>query len=237
MAVYNDNMYLGTNQGLFMKPLNDKTKNFELVPETQGQIWECKIIEDKLWIGHNRGTFIIERDGSKQISGRSGGFSIRPDLHNPDLLIQSTYNDLYIYKRFGETFKFNNIIHSFSDLIRYIEIDHLGNIWASHLHRGIYKITTNDKRDSVTNIKYYAENIFKTNLAVNVFKVENRIVFTDGYQIFTYDDLKDSIISHSALNKELGEFSASHRIVEGPNHHYWFISTKSIGLFRFFRIA
>jgi DNA-binding CsgD family transcriptional regulator len=231
MAVINNSMYLGTNQGLFMKPLKDDTKNFELVPETQAQIWECKIIEGKLWVGHNQGTFAIEGNSAKQISSKSGGFSIRSDINHPDLLIQSTYNDLVVYKRFGDTFKYNNLISGFSDLIRYIEIDHLDNIWASHLHRGIYKITTNDNRDSVTSVRYYDENTFKKNLAVNVFKVENRIVITDGEQIFTYDDLKDSIISHTTLNKELGQFAASQRIVEGPNHHYWFISKKSIGLF------
>ena len=235
MVVFNNNMYLGTNQGLFMKALNDKTNKFELVPKTQGQIWECKIIEGKLWVGHNQGTYIVEGNKAKIISGRSGGFSIRYDVNHPDLLLQSTYNDLVVYTKFGESYKFSNLIHGFSDLIRYIEIDHLENIWASHLHRGIYKITTNDTRDSVTNLKYYAENTFKKNLAVNVFKVENRIVFTDGDQIFTYDDLQDSIISHSVLNRELGEFATSHRIVEGPNHHYWFISKKSIGLFSIFQ--
>ena len=126
---------------------------------------------------------------------------------------------------------FRSRIADFSDLIRYIEIDHLGNIWASHLHRGIYKIATTNNRDSVTQVNYYWEEIFKKNLSANVFKVENRIVFTTGDQIFTYDDLNDTIISHQFLNNFLGEFASSHRIVEAPNHHYWFISKKSIALF------
>jgi hypothetical protein len=161
----------------------------------------------------------------------SGAFTIKQDPKNPDLLIQGTYNDLLVYKKSDNSFKFNNRIADFSDLIRYIEIDHLGNLWASHLHRGIYKITTDDNRVSVTDIKYYGEEIFKKNLSANVFMVENRIVFTTGDQIFTYDDLNDTIIIHPFLNNELGEYASSHRIVEAPNHHYWFISKKSIALF------
>ena len=231
MSVFNENLYLGTNQGLFMKPLIADNKNFMLVPGTQGQIWGCKVIDQKLWVGHNSGTFIIEKTKAMQISNQAGGFSIKPDPKHPDLLIQSTYNDLVVYKKTGDSYTFRNRIGGFSDLIRYIEIDHLGNIWASHLHRGIYKITTDDNRNSVTNVKYYSEEIFKKNLSTNVFKVENRIVFTTGDQIFTYDDLKDSIIIHPTLNKALGEYASSHRIVEAPNHHYWFISKKNIGLF------
>jgi DNA-binding CsgD family transcriptional regulator len=231
MAILNGNMYLGTNQGLFVKKMNDMTENFMLVPETQGQIWDCKIIDGKLLVGHNQGTFLVEGNMAKLISETSGGFNIKPYFNNPEILIQSTYNDLVVYRQEEGMFQFDKLINGFSDLIRYIEIDHLGNIWASHLHRGIYKISTDDNLDSVIHLKYYAENTFQKNLAVNVFKVENRIVFTDGDQIFTYDDLKDTIIVHSELNKKLGKFSTSHRIVEGPNHHYWFINKTSIGLF------
>jgi DNA-binding CsgD family transcriptional regulator len=231
ISVFNDNLYLGTNQGLFVKPLKDENKNFTLVPQTQGQIWDCKVIDGKLWVCHNRGTYVLEDTKAKLISSLSGAFTIKQDPKNPDLLIQGTYNDLMVYKKSDNTYKFNNRIADFSDLIRYIEIDHLGNIWASHLHRGIYKITTDDNRESVTKIKYYGEEIFKKNLSANVFKVENRVVFTTGDQIFTYDDLNDTIISHPFLNNELGEYASSHRIVEAPNHHYWFISKKSIALF------
>jgi len=231
ISVFNDNLYLGTNQGLFVRPVNDDNKSFTLVPNTQGQVWDCRVIDGKLWVGHNRGTFIIEGKKAMPISTLSGAFTIKEDVKNPALLIQGSYNDLIVYKKSGNTVKFNNRIADFSDLIRYIEIDHLGNIWASHLHRGIYKITTSEKRDSVTQVKYYGEEIFKKNLSANVFKVENRIVFTTGKQIFTYDDLNDTIVIHPFLNSLPGDFSSSHRIVEAPNHHYWFISKKSIALF------
>ena len=231
MAILNNNLYLGTNQGLFVKPMNKDDKNYSMVPKTQGQVWDCQIIGKQLWVGHNSGTFIVDGSEATQISNQSGGFTVKADPKNPELLIQGTYNDLVVYKKTGDTFNFRNRILGFSDLVRYIEIDHLGNIWASQLHRGIYKITTDDNRENVTKVVYFDEKEFKKNLQVNVFKVENRIVFTNGVQIFTYDDLNDTIVVHSVLNKGLGEYSASHRIIEAPNHHYWFISKKSIGLF------
>ncbi len=231
MSVFNGYRYLGTNQGLFVKPLNGDSKNYVLVPKTQGQIWDCKVIDGQLWVGHNQGTFVVEGTKALQISNQSGGFIIKTDPKNPDLLIQGTYTDLMVYKKTGGTYRFRNRIGDFSDLIRYIEIDHLGNIWASHLHRGIYKITTDDNRYSVTDVKYYGEGIFKKNLPVNVFNVKNRIVFTTGEHIFTYDDLKDRIVIHPSLNMALGEYASAHRIIEAPNHNYWFISKKNIGLF------
>jgi DNA-binding CsgD family transcriptional regulator len=201
------------------------------VPETQGQVWDCQIIGNQLWIGHNSGTFVIEGKKAVQVSGQAGGFTVKQDPTNPELLIQGTYNDLVVYKKTEDTYRFNNRIEGFSDLVRYIEMDHLGNIWASHLHQGIFKITTDDYRQKVTGVDYFGEEVFKEKLSVNVFKLENRIVFTTGDKIYTYDDLNDTIVVYAELNQELGEFASSHRIVEAPNHHYWFISSKSIGLF------
>lgn len=231
LADFQGNMYLGTNRGLFVKPDISDNNSFTLVPETQGQTWDCKIIDNNLFVGHNQGTFLINGTGATRISGTSGGFAIKKDPLNENLLIQCTYTDLVVYKKEGDSFIRDNSIAGFYNLIRYIEIDHLGNIWASHMYRGIYKITTDDERKSVIDTAYFGENVFGKDHSVDVFKVENRIVFTTGNSIYTYDDLNDTILPYHTLNDQLGKFSSAHRIVEAPDHHYWFITKTSIGLF------
>ncbi|MDO8950975.1 MAG: regulator, partial [Draconibacterium sp.] len=79
ISVFNDNLYLGTNQGLFVRPVNDDNKSFTLVPNTQGQVWDCRVIDGKLWVSHNRGTFIIEGKKAMPISTLSGAFTIKED--------------------------------------------------------------------------------------------------------------------------------------------------------------
>lgn len=231
VAILKDRMYLGTNQGLFAKPLNSAKNEISLVPKTQAQVWDCKVINNQLWVGHNQGTFIVNGLNASQISNQSGGFSIKPDNRNENLLIQCTYNNLVTYKKAGNTYEYNGLIEGFADLIRYIEIDHIGNIWASHMHRGVYKIVTDDKRQTVLDTTYYGENVFGKDHSIHVFKVENRIVFTTNELIYTYDDLHDSIIRYESLNTAIGKYSTAHRIVEAPNHHYWFISKDYVGLF------
>lgn len=229
-AVLNDILYLGTNQGLYAK---DARKNEPpvFISGTQGQIWDCKIIDGQLWAGHNQGTFLVNGYTATKINRKSGGFSIRRDPKNENTLIQCTYSDLVAYKKTGKTFEGKNIA-GFYDLIRYIEIDHLGNIWASHMHLGIYKIITDDNREKVSSVTYYGENVFGKDFSIHVFKIENRIVFTTNNIIYTYDDLHDTIVPYQNLNSKIGKFSTAHRIVEAPDHHYWFIADKSIGLFR-----
>lgn len=61
--------------------------------------------------------------------------------------------------------------------------------------------------------------------------MEGRIVFTTGERLYTFDDLKDTIVDYSAMNEKLGDYQKANRIVAGPEHHYWLITDQSYGLF------
>jgi DNA-binding CsgD family transcriptional regulator len=231
VVIYDDKLFFGTNHGLFVQNLKDKNSETEIIPETQGQTWDCQLIDDKLWVGHNDGTYLVDKKGVKLLTSQAGGFAIKQDEVNDDLLIQCTYSSLITYKKQGDTYIYNGAIKGFYDLVRYLEIDYHGNIWASHMHKGIYKITTDKLRDSVLNVSYYGKEIFGKDYAIDVFKVENRIVFTTNEQFYTYDDLNDTIIPFDALNSSLGKYKKTHRIINAPNHHYWMICNENIGYF------
>ncbi len=230
-ALLNGNIYMGTNHGLFVESIKSENDEITMIPKTQGQTWDCKVINNKLWVGHNAGTFVVKKKNAQLLSSQSGGFAIKQDILNKNLLIQCTYNSLVTYKRQNNSYVYNGVINGFSDLIRYIEIDHHGNIWASHMHKGIYKIITNATRDSVISSIKYGNKIFGKEHSIHVFKVENRIVFTTNEKLYTYDDLKDSIVSFDSFNAAIGKYQQSHRIIAAPNHYYWFIRENSIGLF------
>lgn len=225
-AIYNNNLYIGTNQGLYRRSWLDDTHPFSLVPNTQEQVWDCQIIDNTLFVGHNSGTFVIKNNLAEKISNNSGGYSIVRHPQNPDILIQSTYSSLVVYSKSSGEWKFSHIIRDFNNLIRHLAIDHLNNIWASHLYLGVYKIRLNDRFDSIKTIKYYGKNsiLGKEGRNSYVFKVENRIVFTTGKQLYTYNDLADSIVPYDILNKQLDNYSSSFRIVPAPEHRYWFIN-------------
>ncbi len=233
-ALYNNKLYLGTNQGLYLKDISDGDDKFILVQETQGQVWDCSIFDDKLFVGHNSGTFLIDHNTTKKISDVSGGFCIVDNPYEVNTLIQSTYSNLVYYKKEKGQWKISHTISNFMDLIRFIELDHLNNVWAGHMRRAIFKIQLNDEQDKAQKITYYGEeSIFKKEYGINVFKLENRIVFTTGEILYTYDDINDSIVPYSQVNNSIGELSRAHRIIKAPNHHYWFITDNSVALLHF----
>ncbi len=235
IALFEGKVYLGTNQGLFYKNQNQGVEAFRLVPETQGQVWFCKQIGDHLFVGYNEGIITIKNSVIRQLSTQAGGFCLKEDPLKPGSFFASTYNNLVKIKAEGIGFREEKLVHGFFDLIRYIELDHRGNLWASHMHRGVYQLQLNTSRDSVINIRYFGQQSpFRKDLSVHVFKIENRIVFTTGDSLFTYDDIGDKIVPYTFLNESLGKFAQATRIVEAPGHHYWFITRQAIGLFHIF---
>jgi len=232
-AIFNGNFYLGTNQGLYYKKLDDPTDNFTLMPQTQSQVWNCKVFNGKLFVGHNNGTFVVSEKGLKKISAVNGAFAITPDPKMPGFLLQSTYSNIVAIDFLGDEPVWSRNLKNFNDLIQYIEVDFYGNIWAGHMHRGIYRLKLSDRRDEVVQSVYYGENSsFGKDHGIHPFKIEDRMVFTTDKKLFTYDELRDTIVDYTVLNKQLGRFASAHRIFAAPNHHYWFITNESIALFQ-----
>lgn len=232
-AIFNGNLYLGTNQGLYYKKQDDPSDNFILMPQTQGQVWNCKIFNGKLFMGHNNGTFEVTEKGLKKISDVNGAFAITPDSKMPGFLLQSTYSDIVAIDFTGREPRWSRNLKNFNDLIQYIEVDFYGNIWAGHMHRGIYRLKLSDYRDEVIKSVYYGENsAFEKDHGIHPFKIEDRMVFTTDKKLFTYDELKNTIVEYNDLNNQLGHFASAHKIFSAPNHHYWFITNESIALFQ-----
>ena len=235
-ALFNGQLYLGTNQGLYYKNLKNQANSFKLIEGTQGQVWDCRIIDKTLFIGHNSGTHTDDGTNFTKLSSYSGAYNIKQHPHHPDVLVQGTYNDLMVYKRSSQGWKVSNIVNGFNNLVRFIEFDHLGNLWATHFYGGLYKIRLDDELRNVESIVHYDHiNQEKYNRGhMRAFKVENQMVITSGHQLYTYDDLHDSIVPYPHLNKAVGKLQNATRIVAGPNHHYWFISTEGMGYFKIY---
>ncbi|RCH55432.1 transcriptional regulator [Mucilaginibacter hurinus] len=234
--IHNNKIYLGTNQGLFYSewaPAGSKQSfqsfDFKLIPGTQGQVWELSLFDGKLLCGHNDGTFQINDDGITKISSVSGGWILKQ--FNSNWLIQGTYTGFAFYNKNPQGnwmlgYEVKNFVPS-----RYIEPDGKGSIWVSHAYRGIYKITLSNDGRKQTALKYYDE---KSGLPgsynINVFKLNDRIVFSSKAGFYIYDDIADRFFKYDHLNKMLGSFASSNKIIPAGRNKYWFIERGRVAL-------
>jgi DNA-binding CsgD family transcriptional regulator len=236
--IVKNKIYLGTNQGLFSSPWRPENGNlfnsfdFKFIPNSQGQVWELNEIDNQLICGHNEGTFNIIGDQMEKISSINGGWTIKKLNSNPNFLIQGTYTGLVIFAKDARgQWKFSHKIAGFTAPSRYVEQDSRGDIWVSHAYKGLYKLTLSADLKRATNIKYYDEkNGLPSSFNINIFNVENKIVFSSDAGFLIYDEISNRFSKYDALNKNLGSFNASNKIINAGLKKYWFINHGKMSL-------
>jgi DNA-binding CsgD family transcriptional regulator len=235
--IFNKKIYLGTNQGLFYSEWlpggNNQllqTFDFKLIPGSQGQVWDLSLQDGRLLCGHNDGTYQVNGDAITKISNVNGGWTIKK--LNQNLLIQGTYTGLVIYRKDGAgNWVFDHKIELFGEPSRYVEQDSKGQIWVSHAYKGIYKITLSNDLSHATSIKYYDKSSgLPDSYNVNVFKLDNQILFSSDSGFCVYDDITDRFYKYQQLNKMLGTFASSNKIIAAIGKKYWFINNGRVAL-------
>jgi len=233
--IFDNKIYLGTNQGLFYsdwiagkRPF--QSFDFKLIPGSQGQVWDLSLQDGHLLCGHNSGTFQVNGNTLSKITLISGGWTIKK-LHD-NQLIQGTYTGLVIYKKDNAgNWAFDHKVDGFGEPSRYVEQDDKGQIWISHAYKGIYKVTLSGDLKKATSVKYYDNRYgLPGSYNINVFKLDNRIIFSSDSGFYVYDEISDRFYKYQQLNKKLGSFASSNKIISAIGKKYWLINHGRVAL-------
>ena len=219
-------LYMATNQGLFYAPENEPLSGIRAIKKTEGQSWDLFSIDGQLFCGNNEGTFEISGQQARLISDIKGGTCIRKGwIHGQEVLVQSTYTYLVIYKKDkSNKWVFSHTVKDFMHPIRFIEIDSQGNIWAKHFYKGIYCIKLSPDLQAAEKITIVnLSNRGKELNPENLLKIRGHIVLSDNKTFFVYDDLTDSIKAFDYLNKRLAGCQDIKKSIYVNDDLYWLI--------------
>lgn len=237
-ALYNENLYIGTNQGLYRsawpnaKSVNN-TFQFELVEGTQGQVWDLQLIDGELLCGHNNGTFSVGANRITWISSITGGYRMQRLREDSNQLLQGTYTGLAAFKKTANKWGFNKKLEGFNEPVQYLQQATRNRVWASG-NKGLHLLQLDANHDQVIDSRSYntgrglPESAF-----VNVFDLAGQTVFATERGFYLYDDIADSFQAYHQLNERLGSFSSSNKIIPIKRDHYWFVKKGHLALVSF----
>lgn len=210
-VVHGNMLYLGTNRGVFCKPLaalnapSLKRDAFDLIEKTKGQVWTLQIVDNQLFCGHNNGTYIINGTEAQKISDIPGVWRFVQSDKHPDKAIAGTYNGLILFEKTNGQWAFSKQIEGFDESSRVMYLDGNENLWMSHVYKGVYHILLNDDFSEIREVKFYnKENGFKTNYGINVAQLNNEIVFLTSTGIYQYDKQSDKMVFSNEFNQLFG---------------------------------
>lgn len=233
-VIFQDNLYVGTNQGLFYKPYNSN-KKLQIVNNTQGQVWCLKVIEGTLFCGHNSGTFIIENDSALKISDFPGTWDIKKVNANPNILLQGNYNGLSVLENKNGIWKFRNKVKGFNISSRFIEFINENELIVNHEYDGIFKLQLNAEFTEVENeLKFKPFGVESSLVTYN-----NKVLHSSSLGVYQYQNNKNKFEKDSLLSSLLykPEDPIKGNLIIDSKNNLWGFSDRNIVFIKYDAIS
>lgn len=215
--------YLGTNQGLYAfnhELLDAPSQGFELL--LNGQVWNIEKVGDRVFIGHDKGAYITEGTTLSRLGEDLGAWNFRvPQGYEEDLVISGNYNGIALYEKVDGAWIAHKL-KGFEQSARYLEIDKNNNIWVALRSEGVFRFALDYKTKELINPVFYPIDLFGKK-TVTLSKIDEKIILTSDYKMFTYIDETDSF-DETSIGKDKG---VAPKIVKKKDH-IWYLENNRV---------
>jgi DNA-binding CsgD family transcriptional regulator len=230
--ILHNNLFLNaTNQGLFSTDIRSKNSRASLVKNSQGVNWHIEKIDNTVFVGHEKGIFIYERDNSlRLLHSVNGVWNFRQHDSRKDLIYCGTYNGILILKKNNGKWSFYKRLDGFYDSSRFIEFDS-NYLWVCHPAKGFFKLGLSDNLENINNFEFLKNFDSDDELFYNYFfKLNDALIFYNPEGFYKYDDTDKAFYKSSAVT-EMFKGISDLSFVKQLDNSLWFSTNKHIGLF------
>ena len=223
--VFKGNLYVGTNQGLFVKEYKSDDK-FELVAGTQGQVWSLQVIDEELFCGHDKGTLIIEQNKINTLIDIQGTWGVKKIGEHT--LLQGNYSGLYVLEKIENRWSLKHKIKGFNNSSRSFEVLNENTLFVNHEYKGVYKLQLDTDFKNVTELSK-AKQVGK-GLHSNIIKYRNAIYYADQKGVFKYDVSEEVFRKDTVLSRLYSHdnYTTGKLVYDKDNDMLWGFSKKNI---------
>ncbi len=223
---FQNKLYIATNRGLFYRTLNFSDSEFSLVSGLSGQNWNLEIVNGVLFVGHDRGTFIVNRETAIRIGSYIGAWTHRSIDRNTILV--GTYDGIHVLKRLNGVWKYGFKVSGFDISSRHLETINANQVLISHEYKGVYHLT-------LSNDLKLAEDVRKLSVRrgrhASLAKLNDEVYYLSPNGMFSFNiDEQDFLpLSVSSLIFQNDSFLTGKMIVDQQNR-IWTFFEKNIVL-------
>jgi DNA-binding CsgD family transcriptional regulator len=236
-AKLGDNIYLGTNQGLFILKWSDfinssKSKSYpRLIEGTEGQVWNLTVIDNTLFCGHNNGVFQVDGPVATKISSFTGAWNFLKI--NNGLIMVGSYTGLYMLEKYSGNWRFRNIIKGFNESSRFVQKDQSGDIWISQTYKGIFRLKCDSAWTNALDVKLFtSKNGLPSEQANLLFRIQSEILVASVNGIYRFND---KILGFERELKYSPYFIKGKQVdylYEDLERNIWFYADRQLGVLR-----
>jgi ligand-binding sensor domain-containing protein/DNA-binding CsgD family transcriptional regulator len=224
-VLFNNTIYLGTNQGLFYRALNSN-QPFQFVNNTQGQVWNLQVIDDTLFCNHDSGTYVIKGDKAISIFNKKGTWKLLKIDDNT--ILQGYYDGLSIIKKENNKWVFQNKIEGFDNSSKFIESIDSSTFLVNHEYKGVFKIEIDKNLTKI--IKAEKLDSAEKGIHSSIVKYQNDLFYANKKGVFIYNKSEGVFKRDSIYSKLIDEdnFISARLIKDNKKNRLWIFTKDQI---------
>ena len=232
--LFDDRLYLGTSNGLYMTPWQHHfnpfvEQPFQPVSGTTGQVWGLNETGNTLLLGHHEGAFRIEGYNSIPLSSRTGAW--RYLQLNDTVLIAGQYDGLSLLtRRAGGPWQWRMRLPGFEESCRVLAPENDSTLWMSHPYRGVFKVVFQNDYRSLSVKRYGRAEGLPSDLFNYVFYIGGRALVAAEHGLFRFDARNDRFVAAPEFNEQLGKNNRTRFLQEDAAGNIWFVTGEETGV-------
>ncbi|WP_104734970.1 helix-turn-helix and ligand-binding sensor domain-containing protein [Hanstruepera ponticola] len=230
--VFKNHIYIGTNQGLFYKKL-DSDDDYELISNTNGQVWSLTEINDELFCGHDSGAFVIRNiNEAYMIPGTQGTWDFKPLNDEANVILQGNYDGLNVLEKNESQWVLRNKIIGFDISSRYFELINDNTVFVSHEYKGVFKIKLDNSWSKAINVE--KESHLEKGLNSSLTKYKGMVYYANQKGVFRFNANKSEFVQDSVLSDFYNDGSyVSGKLIPDNTGKLWNFSKYNLSYFDF----
>lgn len=237
-ARFGDNIYLGTNQGLFYIRWSDfinpaKSKSaIKLIDGTEGQVWNLSVIDNTLLCGHTNGVFQVRGNTAVKVSSVPGAWNFLK-LPGKGTVLVGHYSGLSILENESGTWHFKRNIKGFKESSRFLQKDQSGNIWIGHSYKGIYRLKLDTALQKVAQMQLFnSKNGLPSDKSNFLYRLHTGIVVAAINGIYRFNDKTARFEKDVKCSSYYGNNQQVDYLYQDSSLNIWFHAGRQLGVLR-----
>ncbi len=225
-AVYNNQIYLGTNKGLFRTIHPSSFQNpfteEDVYQVAGGPVHDLLVHDNKLFCASGQGILILDRNFSHSLPVGSIRYLRRIGKDNETILAVGESGLLFLKKSHGN-WNVTGRIPELPYIITGIEAS-TGELWIADRQKGILKLTLSEDLSGIIQEKSYRTGEEMDNRSIHMAFIDDEIVFLSDKQLYRYNPSKDAIERFLSLENRLHNENGYHYITQLDNEDIWYVA-------------
>lgn len=221
-----EGIYLGTNNGLYLYHKGE----MQFIEGTAGQVYSIQRIAGRLFIGHHNGPMEVIEGKSIQLFGEKGAWVFKRHPKMTDVILEGTYLGLNRFNLSRNQSPDFQKLRGFSESSRIMEFDD-EYLWVTQGYKGAFRLKLSPDLNEIEEVKLYnSKNGFPSDLLINVYKINNRLIFTSESGFFQYNKERDHFEPMENFNQLLGTNSSIVDMETDEIGNIYFIESNKLGV-------